>query len=231
MPTIIATQSFDAGSDGDLVNAGSITTPWVWGTGSGGTVPQIKTAAAVHGAHGLRITDLSVFQQLRHNDGTARNVVCYSEYFTIRTMPSVAVYLGSCSDAAPLKIADWRLNANGTVSARNGVQAIGTSSTALVVGTTYRAEWAISGATQTLTIYAGESTTPLFTIPGATNGNDPLQALFGVVAAAGTGAIDIDTARVSDVAPGPFGTPLAVYNKVFNKVSGTWSVHHTINRL
>jgi hypothetical protein len=223
-----ALQTFDSGTNGQAASA-FVSGSYSWFMAAGGTPATLQTAAAIHGALGLRFTDLTHAQSMTWSDGTARATSTFSWYMDIRTMPGTQVYLASVNDAAA-KVADVRLNTDGTVTIRNLNAAVKTSTAALSAATVYRGEYTVDGATQSLSVFNGESASPLFTISGATNGNAVKFYNLGCIAAAGTGAIDFDTVQVTATPPGPFVVGSGVYDKAFLKLGGVW-VPHTVGLL
>jgi hypothetical protein len=220
-----ALQTFDGGTSGQAASA-FVSGSYSWFMAASGTPATLQTAAAIHGALGLRFTDLTHAQTLTFSDGTARATSTQSGYFVIRTTPGTQVYVASMNDAAA-KVADFRINTNLTLTIRNLNAAAASSVAALSAGTVYRYEWTISGATQSLSIFIGESSTPLFTITGGTNGNPIKFYNEGCIAAAGTGAIDFDTFQVTATPPGPFVVGSGVYDRRFLRQGGVW-VPHTV---
>lgn len=90
-------------------------------------------------------------------------------YLRHATLPSGNIVGVAFRDStAALRRAGIQLNTAGTVTLLNNTTGVATSSTVLTAGSTFRLEWDVVGATQTLRIYSGHSTSALETISGAT---------------------------------------------------------------
>ncbi len=210
-PPTPVTQSFDSQT---LNSPISLSAPWA----TSGSIPTATAASALHGAAGVAYT-AGTAGRIQHDLGSpqASYPVYTSSYFRIITMPtSAALYLGAILDlpTGGTLQADWRVNNNGTVTLRNdpgtGLVGIGTSANVLATNTWYRSEWMVDdfANTQQLRIYALESTVPLFTLSGAFTPSGTLRVLsFGPNVAYAGGSVQMDTLRVDDDWPGPFGTP------------------------
>lgn len=164
----------------------------------------ISAAAADHGALGARLSAPTSYRRFVYTMNSTTSQRVLSAYFNLRTYTNL-LYIGEAVSGIN-NVANWRVNANGTVAIRNGSTAVATSSAVLSTNTWYRSEWMTNAgaATQELRIYAGETTTPLLTLTGALTSSDQTGFYIGLVAASTGSSVDIDTVQIADDWTGPF---------------------------
>lgn len=227
--TLISQELFDGGTTGASISeSGS----WSYQLGAGGTAATYQTIAAAHGAEGMRITDVTVFNNVRYDNTTAIPTMVNSFYFQLAVVPSANCYLGALLDGSNTKTADWRVNPDLTVTLRDGIDAVAKSNPVLQQGKFYRAEWkgnSGTGANQELKIFIGEDTTPLIDLSGPITATGHRYAKVGNVAAVagGVATLYIDTIRIGTDFVGPFGTPpsgggAGTYVGEYLKTGGVW---------
>lgn len=190
----------------------SLSAPWA----TNGTVPNATAASALHGAAGVAYT-AGTAGRIQTDLGSNMTAfpVFMSSYFRIITMSTASLYLGSVIDlpTGGTAQADWRINPTGTVSLRNlnagVIAAVGTSSNVLATNTWYRSEWMVDDTTgtQELRVFPLESTVPLFSLSGAYSSALTRVLSYGPNTAAAGASVQMDTLRLDDAWPGPFGTP------------------------
>lgn len=202
--TLLSTFDFEGQTAGANVAASS---PWQMSSSSG--VMTIASAAAVHGTVGGRINNTASYRAVGYVEaaGTATRVI--DAYITPRAIPANA-YVMALMDGTTSR-GDVRINTNGTVSIRNGVSAVATSTAVLDMNTPYRFAWRTSTSGQELRVYAGETSVPLFTLTGALTSNSHTTLFAGLTAASSGTALDVDTIRIADdwLTPVAPSTPLA----------------------
>lgn len=226
--TVLATELFDAGGEGASVTESS---PWTLSAAAGYTPATYAAAAAMHGTRGARFSSVDHFQFLKWTNGSGMPVLTASFYFNLRTLPGAILFLCQINDAANAKLCDFRVNAASggasTVTIRNVNTAVATSSQTIVANTYYRVEYTVTAASssQELKLFTGESTSTLIDLTGATNGNQPMLADIGVVAASSSGgAFDLDTVRIADAANlGPY-VSVQPYKAKYKTGGGTQQV-------
>jgi len=206
--TAIAEQDFDDLTDGTTYAPSS---PWF----VAGAAPTVSTAAAIHGANGLRWTSTATAGRVDYDFGSAWTTAeVLSFYFNVQTFSSANHYI-ACTQAVHTSgspLSDWRINTAHTVTLRDNFSAVSTSSATLSAATDYRAEWKVdqSAATQELRIYEGEADTPIFTLSGAFSGTTTQTFTIGPYTAAAGGAIDYDTVKIADDWTGPENPPASL---------------------
>ena len=198
--TPIATYTFENQANGQPLNINSASRPW--SADSGDATPMIAaTAAAVHGTLGGRVSSATSYRRLSYWEAQTNNTRVFDCYFTVREMGASIVYIMSArGDGGGTSVTtDVRLNLDRTVSLRNNTSAVATSVTALSLNTTYRFAYkVVSGQTQELRVYVGESTTPLFVLSGVVSGSGVDRCIFGASTASAGFSIDLDTVRIAD---------------------------------
>lgn len=122
--------------------------------------------------------------------------------------PPAAAFLSTCLSGATLR-AGMRINTDRTITLRNNVTAVATSTTALPTGAYWRVDWLIDNAnsTQTAHIFIGSNvhgTTPDETISGTYNQGTFDTWRVGHTIGVTSWTLRIDEAEFDDaVAPGP----------------------------
>lgn len=195
--TVLDAFDFDAFAEGAPVSTSS---PW----NTQGAGLNAFAASAMHGTRGAQATEVTGNAAVYHLSAQHTDTRVMSQYFRLVNLPG-RVYLGGVTSSGAQR-ADWRVNADGTVSIRNGYVAIATSLETLTTGTWYRSEWMISPTGQELRIYLGESATPHLTLVGALTDNSHTTLVFGVFSGAQGHTLDLDTIRVADDWVGPLVT-------------------------
>lgn len=222
---LLSTYNFEGQTPGATAAASS---PWALGTGS--TDITVATAAAVHGTVGGRISAASSYRTIAWQEAQTTATRVIDGYFILRAQTANAYLLGML-DGATFR-GDVRVNTNGTVSIRNGSTAVGTSAEALALNTLYRFAWKLSTSGQELRVYAGESTTPLFTLTGALTSAQHTDLRAGLTAGSSGFSVDFDTIRIADdwltpVNPAvPLDTPTGftfVAHSSMVQIAASWS--------
>lgn len=204
---LLSLVDFNALSDSQIINTAALADA-DWDVYTTTTTPEAKTAATRHGARGALIpaADGPVIFNWNEASTTAARVM--SCYFRLLVAPSALTYVMLLRDGAT-NHADWRINADRTVTLRNDQVAVGGASPqALAMNTWYRAEWMTSAAGQELRIYEGEAETPYITRTGALTNNTHTRISCGITASPNGHSLHLDTLRVSDNWLGSFGAPV-----------------------
>lgn len=209
--TLLTTLTFNTETEGEAFPA-SLSSPWSHNTQAGETPATYTTAAALHSTRGVAWSDVSHYQNAQYDNATGIASMCNSFYFRLTTMPGAILYIGEIYDTTNARIAYLRINAAAagvsTMAVTNVNTATATTTGTVAVNTWYRVEHLVSGTTQELKVFLGDSATPIagMDVTGVANGNSCRYAGFGVMAAsAAGGAIEIDYVRVADSFTGPFG--------------------------
>lgn len=206
--TLLATLDFDDQTPGQPV---SVSLPWNLSTA--GTAPVIALAeSAIHGALGARVSSTDSYRGIYYKEAQTSDTRVIDFYmrpmFVLSNTFVAKVIDGSTSRA------EIRLNSNGTVSIRDGWTSVDTSTETLALNgsAVYRFAWMISTSGQELRVYAGESTTPLFTLAGSLADASHTDIGAGLTSTPEGFTADYDTIRVADDWLPPFGAaeePLA----------------------
>lgn len=162
-----------------------------------GTANNVTAAAAIHGTKGWSLDDLTSFSQLRHEETISTGTRVYCHDFVLRAAAS-AVTLGALNDSATNR-ADWRINANRTITLRNAGAAIVNDAVVLDLDTHYHAEWRIpSSGDQELRIFAGDSGTLVTSLSGEITNITRTDHRFGSNGAASGTQLYLDDLAVHD---------------------------------
>lgn len=199
--TILGSLTFEDYEQSAAITDGTVERPW-YVTGS--TPPIALSGAAMHGERGASISGATsaVKIEWREAQTTATRVI--SAYFRITQAGGSAVYMGDLLDGGTGR-ADWRINADRTVTIRNNFVATGGASPqVLELDVTYRYEWHTSSSGQELRIYEGESESPYITRAGALTSNSHTIISAGLTATPSGWGIHLDTIQVADDWVGPF---------------------------
>lgn len=197
---------FDALADAQTINTAALNDS-AWDVYTTTTIPEARTAAARHGTRGALIPSASGPVIFNWNEPSTTATRVMSFYFRILVDGGALTYLALLRDGSTGR-ADWRINADRTVTLRNaGTATGGASPQALAMNTWYRAEWMTSASGQELRIYEGESLTPYITRTGALTDNTHTRLSCGIVATPNGHSLHIDTLRVTETWAGPFGEP------------------------
>lgn len=204
--TVLITQNFDS-----LNESQSITTAALggvpWEVYSPDAAPVAQAAAAAHGARGAYIAPATGTARFNWYEAQTTATRVSSWYFRLLVDGAANTYLGALTDGSDSR-ASWRINADRTVTIRDGAVATGGASPqALAMNTWYRAEWRTSTTGQELRIFQGESTTPYITRLGALTNNQHTMISCGIVASPDGHSLQVDTIRIADDWTGPFATP------------------------
>lgn len=203
---LLSLVDFNALSDSHSINTAALANP-DWDVYTTTTIPEAKTAAARHGARGALIppADGPVIFNWNEANSTATRVMSY--YFRLLVDGGASTYMMGLRHGETSQ-ANWRINADRTVTLRNATIATGgPSPEALAMNTWYRAEWMTSTTGQELRIYEGESETPYITRTGVVTSNAHTRLSCGITASPSGHSLHIDTLRVGSDWLGPFGTP------------------------
>ena len=207
--TLTSTLNFDA-----IAEAAAVTVSAPWDVS--GVAPTGAAAAAVHGARGARWSSTDAYGRILYDFGSNQaGPLVLSWYMQIRTFSSANLYIAYVTDllTGGTTQGDVRINATtNTISIRNGVTAVATSTATVSLDTIYRFEWRIDATanTQELRVYTGESTTPFITLTGAWSSDTTRLLAVGPYIVAAGGSVDYDTVRIADDWVGPFGTSAPV---------------------
>ena len=221
-PSLISELTFNDLSESQTINTAALGGA-PWSVYVGATNPVAQAGAANHGARGAYIAPATGAVRLEWNEAQSSDTRVLSWYFRLLVDGAANTYLGSMSDGATTR-ADWRINADRTVTLRNaGTATGGNSPEALAMNTWYRAEWMTSTSGQELRIYAGESTTPYITRTGALTSNLHTQLTCGVPASPNGHSLHIDTVRVGTDWLGPYNdTPPVHEPTAYYRSGGDW---------
>lgn len=119
------------------------------------TVHQVGTQS------GHVVVGATATQTIVQRNFTATSTRYFAWYERWNTLPAAAVYLGSASSGATAR-AQVRLNPDGTMSLRNALTAVYTSTAVMPTASWVRFEWELVNPTrQRLQMFSGHSTTPL----------------------------------------------------------------------
>lgn len=196
------TLSFDSDVDG-----AAPVLPSGWTSSGSGPAFVVSAAAKVHGPLGLRLPAVTTsYRRLTYAETASATPWALSMYVTPRALSTAVMYIAAVYNGASA-LGDVRINVAGTVTIRNGTTAVATSSATLAVDTAYRFEWKVTPTTgQELRVYAGDATTPLFTLTGAFAGTTVTGFAAGLTGAAANYAADYDSIVVADDFTGPWAT-------------------------
>lgn len=201
--TVLSTVTFNGYSEGATVTTGTLTSGWT----ASGTAFTALAAAAKHGARGASVDNVtSAFLYYEETATTADRVM--SGYFNLVDNPNQS-YLGQITSSGTNR-ADWRVNANGTVTLRDNQVAVSTSTPALSTGVWYRWEWLTGTGGQELRIYIGEGSTPVLTLTATLSNTSRNRFAFGVISNGNSRDYLMDTLRVADAWTGAFVAPQAI---------------------
>lgn len=205
---ILATQDFDSLSESQTINTAALGgAPWA--VVAPGTAPTAQGSSAAHGTRGAYIAPAASPTRIEWHDASATTATrVNSFYFRLLVDGGALTYLGSLSEGPSTTRADWRINADRTVTLRNaGTATGGASPEALAMNTWYRAEWMTSTGGQELRIYEGENTTPYITRSGTLTNNSHDRTSCGILATPNGHSLDIDTVRIADDWLTPYAPP------------------------
>ena len=204
--TVISVLDFDSIAEGAAV---TVSAPW----SALGVKSTAVAAASTHGARGARWSSTDAYGRIAYDFGVNQfGPVVLSWYMQVRAFSgSTPLYVASATNlpTGGSVLGHVRINvAAKTVSIRNGVTAIATSTPTLSLNTPYRFEWRLDAtlSTQTLRVFAGESATAFIALAGAWSSDETRMLVFGPDIAATGGAVDYDTVRIADDWMGPFGS-------------------------
>ena len=207
--TVMSTLDFDAIAESATV---TVSAPW----STSGVAPTGVAGAAVHGARGARWASTDAYGRIGYDFGSNQSgPVVLSWYMQIRAFSGSSHYIASAHSlvSGGSLLGDVRINTVArTLSIRDGFTAVATSAATISLNRSYRCEWRInvSGTTQELRVYEGESSSPILTLSGAWTSNLNRVLTVGPNTAAAGGAIDYDTVRIADDWTGAFGAEVLV---------------------
>ena len=213
---------FNSLSESQVINTASLDDA-AWDVFTTSTAPEARVTAAMHGGRGALIPAADGPVIFNWNESGTTDTRVMSFYFRLLIDGGALTYVALLRDGSTNR-ADWRINADRTVTLRDAQVATGgTSPQALAMNTWYRAEWMTSSSGQELRIYQGESTTPYITRSGALTNNQHTRISCGITASPNGHSLHIDTLRVTETWAGPFGVapePEPVKNTHFYVTSG-----------
>lgn len=203
----LALVDFNALSENQTVTTASLSDA-AWEVVSTSTVPIAQAAAARHGIRGVLIPEADASASFKWHEASTTATRVMSFYFRLLVAPAASTYLAILSDNG-VNRADWRINADRTVTLRNAQVAIGGASPeALALHTWYRAEWMTSTSGQELRIFEGESATPYLTRTAALTNNLHTRMSWGITSSPSGHSLYIDTLRVTESWAGSYGAPV-----------------------
>lgn len=195
MATLL-TEDFEGGSHGTTATS----TNTSFSDASAGT-PTFDSTQHIIGSFSCLFNPVASAENLQHS-WVAGPTGGLDFYLLLPSLPTGAVFLANMQSATTVR-ASLRLNADGTLTIRNGLSAAGTSTAALSANTWYRLEWVLDNgaASQTLKIYPDHSLVPLAggTVTGTYNQGTFNRLLLGVPAA-NTASLFIDKVKLVDTA-------------------------------
>lgn len=177
------TEDFEGGTDGSAVTTANTNFDLVAGT----TTFDDDFTKGVYGLSGMHDTTATPTALENRYSMAATETFWARWYINISALPSNATYVAGLVDNATT-IGTVRLNTDGTLTIRDGLIAVATSTTSLVPQKLYRLVWHYDSDadTQSLDIYAGlnvHGTIPDETITGAfTNSVPPNRFRVGILA-------------------------------------------------
>ncbi len=194
---ILATQDFDSLSESQTINTAALGgAPWA--VFAPGTALTALGSSAAHGARGAYIAPAAAVARVEWGESVTTATRVCSFYFRLLVNGGAITYLATLYEGGTGR-ADWRINADRTVTLRNaGTATGGASPEALAMNTWYRAEWMTSTSGQELRIYEGENTTPYITRSGTLTNNSHDHLACGIVSTPNGHSLDVDTVRIAD---------------------------------
>ena len=203
-PSLISELTFNDLSEAQTINTAAL--PGTWEAWYTTTIPTARAAAAVHGARGMLIPAADSYSFVRYVEAQTTDTRVLSWYFRLLVDGAANSYFAGVYDDGTSR-ADWRINADRTVTLRNaGVATGGASPQALQLNTVYRAEYRVGSDGQELRIYEGEGTTPYLTRTGAVTNAQHTRIICGILASPAGHSLHIDTVRVGTDWLGPYDT-------------------------
>lgn len=196
--TRLATLTFEAGAAGAAATTG---TTGFTAISSGITHVSSPVAEGSRALSFSTTTAVSRFGTL--NLGGLKALIWVTAYLDMPSAPA-AQFFPLSTNAAGVARASIRINANRTVTLRNGNLAVWTSTDVLATGQEYRFEWKLNstGSVQSLSVYALHSTTPLFSSGDQTFNTGTLDTVqFGVTTSVANVALIGDWLAIDDAAP------------------------------
>ena len=191
-----------------------------WHQAGAGT-STAHTGAAIHGTLGVRWPDMATYSALEYTGAGLGATLVVDMYVTLRSIGANTVIAETRTAASGGTIlAQLRIMSNRTVMLRNVTASVGQSTQALDLDTPYRLAWRLSSTGQEVRVYAGESTTALFTVAGALTSNAAGALRIGATASS-TCALDADTIRLADDWLDPYATAPPALHTHFTVSGGT----------
>lgn len=150
-------EDYEGGSDEGAINSSNTDYDVISGS------PVFDSAHAMRGALSGRYASAGAITSTGRTF-TARNVIFDRAYVLVEASPAAAMYVMGCNSGGTIR-AQNRINADRTITVRNGTTAVFTSTTVLATNTWYRLERHIdlSAGTQETKIFLGHDATELET--------------------------------------------------------------------
>lgn len=193
---VLGTYTFDSDTDGISIAPSS-----PWSLGGSSTVFQASAAAAVHGALGGRIERGASARWLQYTEATAIQTRVIDCYFRLRAVTGQFYMMQLSWDNAGVSTnrADWRVNADRTVSMRDAQNAVASSGEdQLQTHTLYRASWKISPAGQRLRIANMADGEVVMDISGSLGNASSYRYQVGIMGGVAGTIVEYDTIRIGD---------------------------------
>ena len=193
--TTVLSENFEGGTNGGAITTGNSTASNV----VAGTPTFIN--AAVEGILAGRYNAAAAGVATRHDHDPIDGTSWASMYFYVPALPSESVYFTSWYSPGSDKIGDIRLQADGSVVARNNNTAVITSTAVVTAASWHRIAWRITRNSQMeIRLYLGSNrhgTTPDWSGTGASTQNFTTGRLFLGTASAATLDVRFDRVRVA----------------------------------
>lgn len=203
--TLYIDEDFESGSDETDLAAGNSSFDSFTAT-----VPKFDSAHAFAGSLSMRATTSATVGYVTKT-WTATNTAYIRFYVLIESLPAATLYLGTLVSGTTIR-AQCAITTTGQVRLRDATTSVYTSTETLSTGVWYRIEWdLVSGSSQAVRAYEGNSTTPLLDSGADTYTSGTFDGLrFGNTATA-THSVWFDELAVDDTAnPGPLVTTAAL---------------------
>ena len=194
--TTLGTYTFESDTDGALIVPSS-----PWSLGGSTTLFQGSTAAAVHGVMGGKIERGSNARWLQYTESTAVHTRVVDFYFRLIAITG-SYYMCQLSwdnGGVATNRADWRVNADRTITMRDAQIAVASSGEdQLQTYTLYRASWKISPAGQRLRIIRMSDNELAMDISGSLANASSYRYQVGIMGGTAGTIVEYDTIRIGD---------------------------------
>lgn len=192
--TVLASYTFE-----DDTNGVAISPSGAWSNFGTGASFLASTAAAVHGSLGGRITVTEGTRALRWTKSLSAETLVMEAYIRLRVVTGNVYVMQLLTDSSPTNRADWRINADRSITLRNAQTAVASSGEdQLQTLTVYRVSWRVSASGQRLRFINTQTNDVEIDLSAVLGNVEATNLRVGAIGAAEGTILDFDTVRIGD---------------------------------